>query len=615
MHPTALLRALVGTSTLAAGVVGAGIRPAPPPERIVLITDATVIDGTGAPARPGTSVLLRGGRIAAVGPRDAMNVPRAATIVDGSGKYLLPGFIDSHAHVPFGPVRMDSGRMTFVYDDAASLAMARALLAFGVTTIRNPAGELARNRAFAAASASRRGPRVIASGEIIDAVPTALSVAAATPEAARAEVRRQVAGGARFIKLYNWLPPATVAAAVDEAHRAGVTVTGHLMQTNWREAAEAGIDALEHITPLSASLIEPERRADFTREMLRSPTGFMLEWFNHADFDGPLLRETVAALARHQVIVTPTLVTFDAMVRGMDPQLQHGRDAGLIPAGIREGYASFTFTSGWSPAQFQKARRAWPRAQEWLRRLHRAGVPLAIGTDVPMPWVPAGASVHEEMRLFAEAGIPAMDILVAATRTGARLAGVDSIVGTIEVGKRADLVLLDADPLADIRNTRRIAAILKDGAFVDVSPLAAPEPAVPAAADRQAVTQLLDRMVAAVREQDGALMLSAYVLEPPIEFSSHGMLITSRDSLAAIYGSWGTVESRGTYAEFTDVRMRALGEGAVMVTARLALARGTPTGTAPDTMRGGWSGLFERRAGRWGLSHEHESFTFPPRRP
>lgn len=124
----------------------------------------------------------------------------------------------------------------------------------------------------------------------------------------------------------------------------------------------------------------------------------------------------------------------------------------------------------------------------------------------------------------------------------------------------------------------------------------------------RAIEEVLARMATAVRSQDGELMLSAYVREAPLEFSSHGTVITSRDSLAAIYRAWDSTQVMGTYIEFSDVRMRTVGRNAVLVTAHLALARGTPTGTSPDTLRGGWSGLFERRAGRWGLSHEHESF-------
>ncbi len=589
-----------------------------PAPRDRLIVDVTVIDGTGAPPRTGVSVLIRDDRISGIGPRSTLRPGRGATIIDGRGGFLLPGFVDAHAHLPFGPVTHVNGQMRFAYDDSASHAMARHLRAFGVTTVRSPAGEAGRARALR--DVIRRGdvsgPRLVSAGEVIDGAPSPLSVAVASPEAARAEVRRQVALGVDLIKLYNWLPRPVVAAAVDEAHRLGVPTTGHLLATNWREAAEDGIDALEHITPLSPSLIEPARRAEFTARMIASPTGFMLDWFEFADFDGPLLRSTVDALAARRVIVTPTLVTFAAMVRGNDPALREGPDAALIPDVLRDSYGSSDFTIGWDREQFQRARRAWPRVQEWVRRLHAAGVPLAVGSDTPMPWVPAGASLHEEMRLLVDAGLPPMDVLVAATRTGARLARVDSLVGTIAPGKVADLVLLDADPLQDIRNTRRIRWVMVSGRLeVPPRPTApAPRDAIEPQAER-AVRDLLDRLIAAVRAQDGTRMASAYVLEEPIEFSSHGMLMTSREALLGIYASWDPAQSRGTFAEFRDIRLRPLGPDAVLVHALLRLARGTPAGTSPDTLSGGWTGVFERRGGRWGLAHEHESFTLTGRKP
>lgn len=612
-----ILRRRVPALLLSAAVIAttAGSSRAEPD---LVVADVTLIDGTGAPARGGMSVLVRDGRIVAIGPRASLRPRRGATTIDGRGGYLLPGFVDAHAHLPFGPVTSEQGQMRFSYDDSASQAMAREFVRFGVTTVRSPAGDFAETRALR--EAIRRGdvsgPRIVSAGPIIDGAPSPLSVSVTTPEAARAEVRRQVAQGVDFVKLYNWLPPAVVAAAVDEAHRHGVAVTGHLLVTNWLEAAEVGIDALEHITPLSPSLIEPARRAEFSSRMIASPTGFMLDWFNFADLDGPLLQATVAALAKRRVVVTPTLTTFAAMVNARDPAVRESADADRIPPVLRASYASSDFTVGWDREQFGRAQRAWPRVQEWVRRLHAAGVPLAVGSDTPMPWVPAGASLHDEMRLLVEAGVPSIEVLVGATRTGARLARVDSLVGTIEVGKVADLVLLEADPIADIRNTRSIRWVMMGGRLESPAPSVAPWAAGDIAPDvERTIRALLDRLIAAVRAQDGGRMASAYVLEEPIEFSSHGMLMSSRAALVAFYGGWDSTRARGTFAEFRDIRMRPLGPDAVLVHAMLRLARGTPTGTGADTLSGGWTGVFERRAGRWGLSHEHESFTITGRRP
>ncbi len=122
------------------------------------------------------------------------------------------------------------------------------------------------------------------------------------------------------------------------------------------------------------------------------------------------------------------------------------------------------------------------------------------------------------------------------------------------------------------------------------------------------IETLMARLTDAVRRQDGAQMTTVYVLEDPLVFSNHGLFITKRDSLHAIYLAWDSTKTKGTFIAFEDLRYRAMGPEAVLVVGRLRLAWGTPTGTAADTLQGTWTGVFERRQGRWGLAHEHESF-------
>lgn len=147
--------------------------------------------------------------------------------------------------------------------------------------------------------------------------------------------------------------------------------------------------------------------------------------------------------------------------------------------------------------------------------------------------------------------------------------------------------------------------------FVIAALVAAPARAVwaqQASAPVREIEGLMQRLTEAVNRQDGRMMTSVYVLEDPLIFSSHAMFITRRDSLHAIYLAWDPGQTKGTFLAFDGLQYRSLGPDAVLVTGRLRLAPGTPTGTAADTLRGSWTGVFERRNGRWGLAHEHESF-------
>jgi uncharacterized protein (TIGR02246 family) len=211
------------------------------------------------------------------------------------------------------------------------------------------------------------------------------------------------------------------------------------------------------------------------------------------------------------------------------------------------------------------------------------------------------------MELLVAAGLTPGEVLVAATRNSARAAGIEREAGTVAVGKRADLVLLDANPLASIANTRRIRWVMQGGRIM-VDAAAAPD-----TSGFPAVRALLDRLAAAVRAANGEAMLSVYVQEEPISFSSHGIAITSRETIAAQYRSWNPERMRGGYMEWQRLRLLPVGPAAVLAEGTIRIAQGTPTGAPADTLLGTWSGLFEQRRGRWGLAHEHESFAL--RRP
>jgi imidazolonepropionase-like amidohydrolase len=190
----------------------------------------------------------------------------------------------------------------------------------------------------------------------------------------------------------------------------------------------------------------------------------MIEWFNYVDLNGAETREMVDALLKHNVFVDPTLAIFEAIVFGDSARITQHPDLKYSPEmtlqNWREGFA---MTKGWKPEDFSEARRAWPQVLAFTKMLHDAGVQLTVGTDMLNPWVPPGASLHRELELLVSAGISPLEVLHMATRNGARSLGIESDVGTIATGKIADMVVLSADPLADIRHTRQIEWVMQSG--------------------------------------------------------------------------------------------------------------------------------------------------------
>lgn len=432
-------------------------------QQVLVLRGATLIDGTDRPPVPGATVVIRNGWITAAGPQASVPVPAGARVVELAGKYLLPGFIEMHGHVAIGAWELDTtgGKraLNYAYDEAATQELTRTQLAFGITTVRNPAaptkeGVSVRNRVR---TGELVGPRIITSGAPLDAPgPITAIDPVATPAEARAAVARQAAAGVDFIKLYSGLDSSLIAAAVDEAHRHGLKAVGHLWRTSWTDAANAGIDGITHIIVNNAKLLPQSRREEYGKSMRSSL--FMYDWFRLADFDGPEIREMVQALLAHRVTIDPTLVAFENTAWYDDPAFYPKEADWYVPPTFLAKSKAMNALRGWTAAEYTSARKDFPRMQELARRLHQAGVPLTVGVDAANPWM-----FHRELELLAGAGIPNADVLRMATRNGAISLGLTSEIGTVEVGKRGDLVVLDADPIADIRNTRRIGWVVLGG--------------------------------------------------------------------------------------------------------------------------------------------------------
>ena len=438
--------------------------------RAVLIEHVTVIDGTGGPPVRNVDVLVQEGRIRAVA--EGMKAPPHVRVMRSRGKFLIPGLIDMHAHVAYLDWATRDGRPFGTYDRATSERTLQLMLAWGITTVRNPAAPTLEGVELRddVAAAKIQGPRIFTAGEILNRA--AAFDGLARPVANEADIRSEIAGqasaGVDFIKLYANLPPELVRAAIRSAHEHHLRAIGHLQATTWREAAEEGIDGLCHAVSWSADELPPERRAAY-RSALEEQGAMKarMTWLESVDPGGVAFAEMVDSLVRHQVVVDPTLVAYESKFKGDDPKYLQNPDLALAPPKMRASFPRISFVGDWSVQDFQRGRALWPKMLRIVKAYADAGVLLTAGSDEPNAWLVPGASLHAELELLAETGIAPKEVIRIATRNGAQALGILDEVGSIEVGKQADLVLLTSDPTTDIRNTRRIEWVMRQGVIYE----------------------------------------------------------------------------------------------------------------------------------------------------
>ena len=424
---------------------------AKPATHALVIVGATVVDVNGKSNIPDAVVIIEGNKIKAVGPRAKVKIPRGAEVIDARGKYLIPGLIDTHTHS--------------AYDGKDSWLSSR-FLANGITTVLDtgslpPVYDLKRRIAIG----ELQGPRMLVCGPMITGEPVAfpMSETVKTPEEARRAVDARVAAGADFVKTHAQLAPDDLRAAIDEAHKKGLRTISHTGKTNALEAVLAGTNILTHLVGVAdAAVPDPEKiRAAHTAAFLGGWIASSLAWpqADPAKLDG-IIREMVS---RH-VFYSPTLSIHHTIAFARDPDAFRDRAVASSPPDLVlkdwEGLQKQPFDT----APFKKA---WINMQQFVKRFYDAGGVLIVGTDTAAVYQAPGLSAHEEMRLMAELGVPAIEALRAGTINAARALGIDREAGSIEGGKLADLVILDGDPLADINNTRKIAHVIKGGVVLN----------------------------------------------------------------------------------------------------------------------------------------------------
>jgi hypothetical protein len=439
-----LMVAMVFVGSLAAGQ-----------ESMLAITHVNLIDATGAPVRADMTVLVEGKHISQIGKSTEIAVPKAARVADAGGKYLIPGLWDMHVHEIFG---------AWLPEDEKIIPL--LFVANGVTGVRDMGGDLEPLKKWRAQIADGKmlGPRMIIAGPMLDGPVPQFPSSAPVKDAAdgRRIVDELKKNGADFIKIQSLIPRDGYFAAAEEAKKDGIVFAGHVPdKVRTTEASNAGQKSIEHLTGVfeGCSTVEDE--------LMAAPRGPGRGRFL-STYDPERAQKLIKLFVKNQTWQTPTLYwehgewLIEQTNSGVDPLAKYA------PAAWRERtWPMFTrdIRSGWSTDPIEDRERFFQAELKMVGEMNKAGVPILAGTDTAAGVrVYPGFSLHDELELLVKAGLTPMEALQAATRNAGRYLGLAD-TGTIEKGKRADLVLLDSNPLADIKNTRKIRSVVLAGRY------------------------------------------------------------------------------------------------------------------------------------------------------
>jgi imidazolonepropionase-like amidohydrolase len=432
------------------------VLPTPGHAARLAFTHVTVIDVGGGPAKQDMTVVTDKGYIVAMGSSARLRAPAGARVIPARGKYAIPGLWDMHVHTVFGDWLPRNERVTLPL-----------FVANGVTGVRDMGGDLPVLKEWRAAIAAGRllGPRMVIAGPMLDGpVPRFPSSApVATPADARRIVDELQAGGVDFIKIQSLVPRDGYFAAAAEAKKLGITFVGHVPDAvRASEASDAGQKSIEHFTGIfeGASTIEDQ--------LIVGPKSLGV---NVKTFDPERARRLIELMAKNQTWQVPTLVwergqwLVDDIDKTHDPLMKYAphvwKDQ-TWPMFVRE------IMEGMDTDPLPVRQHFVQMELDMTLAMFRAGVPFMAGTDTAAGvHVFPGFSLHEELALFVKAGLTPLQALQTATLNPARFLGRVVDMGSIEEGKVADLVLLDANPLDDINNTRRIRGVLLAGRYFD----------------------------------------------------------------------------------------------------------------------------------------------------
>jgi len=438
------------------------------------ITNATVIDAVNG-VRENQTVVFDGDKIIAVRPADEK--VSVAKSIDATGKFLIPGLWDFHVHL--------------TYDDRFVEAMPALFLSYGITSVRDTGGLM--HKVLPVVEAMRAesaiAPRVFFAGPLLDGRFVVydgkdrpeIGVQNATPEQARETVANLKEQGVDFIKIYEMVSPDVFRTMVETANELALPIDSHVPLSMRASIAGPSVDSIEHLRNIELDCTSNSAELHETRlERLKNPeglSGYKLRSSLHslqrlpaiANYDEERCDRTIAALASTTMVPTLRLNSFN-----LAPPFQKGgwQDAlARIPGDVGRDWAESAEQFAASPSE------EFNRFAEWslflVERMHAAGVPVGAGTDTPILLAVPGFSLHSELEFLVQAGLSPLEALEAATVRPAEYFALQDTMGTIDAGRVADMVLLDANPLENISNTRSVSAVVTKGRFMTADDLTA----------------------------------------------------------------------------------------------------------------------------------------------
>lgn len=427
---------------------------------LLALTHVLLVDGTGAAPKPDQTIVIRDGRIAAVGPAASVQIPAGARTMDMSGSTVIPGLIGMHDHLFYTAA---GGRAVQMSYTGPRLYLGSGVTSIRTTGSRSPYAEI--NLKDAIDHGFSPGPRIHITAPYITGAAGGGSMAVVnSPEAARRFVAYWGSEGATWIKAYTDIRRADLGAAIQEAHKRGMKVTGHLCSVSFQEAVALGIDNLEH-GMLTASDFDSSKRQDVC------PVTFMTQ-VSQSDPRGGVAQATIQSLVQHHVSMTSTLAVYEPFVANRPTK--DDRVLQAMDPGVRDSYLKMrqqidtSANGGWISA------RAFQSAMAFERAFVEAGGNMAAGVDpTGIGGALAGFGDQRNYELFIEAGFTPAQAIQIMTANGARILGVLQTLGTVEPGKLADLVVLHGDLTTDPAVIRSPTIVFKDGVGYDSAKLLA----------------------------------------------------------------------------------------------------------------------------------------------